>query len=563
MINLIDGVGFMTMLSSGARRLDSNRKIINDLNVFPIPDGDTGDNMYMTISAGCERASAEKSYNLSDVAKLASSGMLFGARGNSGVILSRIFAGLSKGLAGLEKADANAFVNALQCAVTEAYASVSTPVEGTILTVLKDSVTFCSKNRYTDFEKVQNDLVEEMRAALDRTPDLLAVLKEAGVVDSGGAGLLVIAEGFLDALKKGLQPVEDDFSSLSANGSGKVQKVNLDDFGPDSVLEFGYCTEFLLRLQRAKVGDPSAFDESQIREYLTANGESVVCFKDDSIVKVHVHTKTPGDILSHCQRWGEFLTVKVENMSLQHEATTIQDNFSSEKAEAPEKESFVRRKRYAVVTVAAGDGLVETFREAGADFVIEGGQTMNPSAQDFIAAFDEVNAETILVFPNNSNIVMTAQQAAGMYKKSRVVVLPCKTIGGGYVAIASLDTSCNDVDTIVASTCEVLDNVVSGSVSVAIRDTQQNGVSVTKGDYIGFERSRVLVAEKSKNEAAVSLTGKLNIQDHEVALFFRGADTSEEEANALAADLQSKFPRTEIIMNNGGQPVFDYILILC
>lgn len=561
MIDLIDGAGYLAMLKSGACRLDANRKVINDLNVFPIPDGDTGDNMYMTISAGCEKAAAESSANLSEVAGSVSSGMLFGARGNSGVILSRIFAGLSKGLAGLEKADANAFVNALQCAVTEAYASVSTPVEGTILTVLKDSVAFCSKNRYTDFEKVQNDLVEEMRASLDRTPDLLAVLKEAGVVDSGGAGLLVIAEGFLDALKKGLQPVEDDFSSLSANGSGKVQKVNLDDFGPDSVLEFGYCTEFLLRLQRAKVGDPSAFDESQIREYLTANGESVVCFKEGSIVKVHVHSKTPGDILSYCQRWGEFLTVKVENMSLQHEATTIQDNFSDEKG--LEKESFIKRKKYGVVTVASGDGLVETFKEAGADFVIKGGQTMNPSAQEFIAAFDEVNADTVFVFPNNSNIILTAQQAASIYSKSRVVVLPCKTIGGGYVAIASLDTSLNDVDGIVKATCEVLDNVVSGSVSIAIREAQQNGISIQKDDYIGFERSRVLVAEKSKNEAAVTLASKLNIQNHEVALFFRGADTSEDDANSLVSELQAKFPRTEIIMNNGGQPVFDYILILC
>jgi len=561
MIDLIDGAGYLAMLKSGACRLDANRKVINDLNVFPIPDGDTGDNMYMTISAGCEKAAAESSANLSEVAGSVSSGMLFGARGNSGVILSRIFAGLSKGLAGLEKADANAFVNALQCAVTEAYASVSTPVEGTILTVLKDSVAFCSKNRYTDFEKMQNDLVEEMRASLDRTPDLLAVLKEAGVVDSGGAGLLVIAEGFLDALKKGLQPVEDDFSSLSANGSGKVQKVNLDDFGPDSVLEFGYCTEFLLRLQRAKVGDPSAFDESQIREYLTANGESVVCFKDGSIVKVHVHSKTPGDILSHCQRWGEYLTVKVENMSLQHEATTIQDNFSDEKG--LEKESFIKRKKYGVVTVASGDGLVETFKEAGADFVIKGGQTMNPSAQEFIAAFDEVNADTIFVFPNNSNIILTAQQAASIYSKSRVVVLPCKTIGGGYVAIASLDTSLNDLDAIVKATCEMLDNVVSGSVSIAIRDAQQNGISIQKDDYIGFERSRVLVAEKSKNEAAVTLASKLNIQNHEVALFFRGADTSEDDANSLVCELQAKFPRTEIIMNNGGQPVFDYILILC
>jgi len=561
MINLIDGAGYLTMLSSGARRLDANRKVINDLNVFPIPDGDTGDNMFMTISAGCVKASAEKSFNLAEASKTASSGMLFGARGNSGVILSRIFAGISKGFAGLEQADANAFANALNFAVKEAYASVSTPVEGTILTVLKDSAALCSKNRYQDFESLLNDLVTEMKASLDRTPDLLPALKEAGVIDSGGAGLLVITEGMLDAIKKNLA-VSDEIALASTEAGGKVQKVNLDDFGPDSVLEFGYCTEFLLRLQRVKVGDPDAFDESPIRDYLTANGDSVVCFKDGSIVKVHVHTRTPGDILSHCQMWGEFLTVKVENMSLQHEATTIQDNFSENNA--PQEESFANiRKKYAIVTVASGDGLVQTFKEAGADVVIQGGQTMNPSASDFIAAFDQVNAETIFVFPNNSNIVMTAQQAAAIYSKSRVIVLPCKTIGGGYVGIASLDTSSNNVDEIVRNTCETLDNVVSGSVSIAIRDAVQNGVKIEKDDFIGFERSRVIVAEKSRNEAAISLASKLNIQNHEVALFFRGADASSDEAQALASELQKRFPRTEIIINDGGQPVFDYILILC
>jgi len=562
MIELLDGVGYLAMLSSGARRLDANRKIINDLNVFPIPDGDTGDNMFMTISAGCRKASEEKSQNLSIASKQASSGMLFGARGNSGVILSRIFAGMSKGLEGLEQADVKAFVNALTSAVSEAYASVSNPVEGTILTVLKDSVSYCSENHFSSYEELFSAITKEMDASLQRTPELLPVLKEAGVVDSGGAGLLVIFEGMADALKNGLSLSSEDGIISAEDNSGKVQKVNLDDFGPDSVLEFGYCTEFLLRLQRAKVGDIAAFDESQIRDYLTANGDSVVCFKDDSIVKVHVHTKTPGDILSHCQKWGEYLTVKVENMSLQHEATTIQDNFSNDKP--AQTESFAKlKKKYAVVTVVSGDGLEQIFREAGADYVIKGGQTMNPSANDFIQAFDEVNAETIFVFPNNSNIVMTAQQAAGIYTSSKVVVLPCKTIGGGYVAIASLDTSINDVDAITTSICETLDQVVSGSVSVAIRDAEQNGLSIKQGEYIGFERSRILVTGKSRNDAAVNLADKLDISDHEVALFFKGSDTPQEEADALVSDLQAKFPRTEIIMNNGGQPVFDYILILC
>lgn len=562
MTELIDGEGFVALLSGGAGRLNANRKIINDLNVFPIPDGDTGDNMFMTISAGLEKASAELSSNLSASAGTSSSGMLFGARGNSGVILSRIFAGLSKGLAGLEEAGPKAFAGALEAAVDEAYASVSVPVEGTILTVLKDSVSFCSQKDYSDFETLFDDLTSTMRVSLDRTPELLPVLKDAGVVDSGGAGLLVIAEGMRDALKNGLSLSGMDVPGARADAGGKVQKVNLDDFGPDSVLEFGYCTEFLLRLQRSKVGDPEAFDARQIRDWLTSAGESVVCFKDGSIVKAHVHTRTPGDILSHCQRWGEFLTVKVENMSLQHESATIQDNFSGEKAE--NTGSFAKiRKKFAVVTVASGEGLVRTFREAGADCVIQGGQTMNPSASDFIAAFDEVNAETVFVFPNNSNIVMTAQQAASIYTKSRIVVIPSKTIGGGYVAIASLDTSAGDVDAIVANACEMLDGVVSGSVSVAIRDAEQNGLKIRKDEFIGFERSRLMVTGKSRNAAASNLAEKLHMQDHEVALIFSGADTPAEEAEALASELGRRFPRTEIIMNDGGQPVFDYILILC
>ena len=305
------------MLCQGAARLEANRQTINDLNVFPIPDGDTGDNMHMTLCGG---TSAGPAGSLGETARTASQGMLLGARGNSGVILSRFFAGIAKGLDGLSDADLPTFIQALQEGVRSAYGAVSEPVEGTMLTVLREGVAAAEG---AGFEAAFQAMVREMKASLDRTPDLLPVLKEAGVVDSGGAGVLCIMEGMLDAL-------EGRFSEAAAPASATPRPAaDLDRFGPDSELTFGYCTEFLLRLQTAKVGDPEQFDVAQIRDWLNGAGESVVCFKDGSIVKVHVHTRTPGDILSHAQRWGEFLTVKIENMTLQHSGVTIRNQFTA------------------------------------------------------------------------------------------------------------------------------------------------------------------------------------------------------------------------------------------
>ena len=541
---------FARMIRAGASSLNRDRKVINDLNVFPIPDGDTGDNMYMTISSGCEAAAGmEASSRLDEIAAKISSGMLLGARGNSGVILSRIFAGISKGLEGLDEADLRKFTGAMASGVKEAYGAVSTPVEGTILTVLRESVENASSDT---FEGYFESLIKAMRVSLDGTPDKLPVLKEAGVVDSGGAGMLCIAEGMGDALKGIFTQNGDETDEQS-----KVQ-INLDDFGPDTPFEYGYCTEFLLRLRSDKV-DIDTFDESQIKDYLCANGDSVVCFRDGSVVKVHVHTKTPGDILSHVQMWGEFLTVKIENMTLQHSEVTIQNNFQAE----PEKESFVRKKRYGTVAVASGTGLVTAFKEAGVDEVIEGGQTMNPSARSFIEAFDRIGAETIFVFPNNSNIIMTAEQAASMYKDAEIIVLKSKDTGAGYVAAASMDTSSNDTEAIRAAAEENIASVTTGQVSVATRNTLKNGILVKEGDFIGFSAGEVLCDSPDRNAAALELAGKIGIGDHDVALIFSGSATTAEEAESLCSKLRAENPMTEIINNAGGQPVYDYIIVLC
>lgn len=541
------------MVRQGSVRLNASRKAINDLNVFPIPDGDTGDNMMMTISAGC---GAQADAPLCDVAAAVSQGMLLGARGNSGVILSRIFAGIAKGLSGLESADIAQFSEAMRSGVAESYRAVSTPVEGTILTVLRESVEAAAGS---DFEHYFETLVEEMRRSLDRTPDLLPVLKEACVVDSGGAGMLCIAEGMLDALKGIITYSGDGFHK-------EAPKVNLDDFGPDTKLEFGYCTEFLLRLQNDKTGGVDGFDESVIRNYLDSVGESVVCFRDGSIVKVHVHTMTPGDILSHVQRWGEFLTVKIENMTLQHSEVDIHDEFSAPKAaqEEPQAESFASiRKPCGIVAVVSGDGLEAAFHEAGVDVTVAGGQTMNPSAGSLVEAFSKVNAQTIFVLPNNSNIIMTALQAASLYEKSKVVVLPTKDPGTGYVVAASLDCSSHDVDAITGSAKEIIASVATGFISVATRDANMDGVEVRMGEKIAIGAGRIIASGNDRESLAVELARSLGAADHEAAIVFSGKEVSAQEAASLVERLQDEFPRTEFLLTEGRQPVYDYILTLC
>ena len=541
----LGGTLFLNMLEQGYARLNRNRLAVNELNVFPIPDGDTGDNMCLTLSAGYSKAAALEGASLGELADAVSSGMLMGARGNSGVILSRIFAGFAKGLSGKKQADTPGFARAMQSAVDEAYASVSNPVEGTILTVVREGTQAALPMAGESLENYVAALLHGMEKSLEATPDKLPVLKEAGVVDSGGAGLLHIFYGFQDALLGITDKVDVKVDAGHASG------IDLSAFDENTELEFGYCTEFLLRLQSSKV-DLGTFDEKEIEDYLLSAGDSLVFFREGSIIKVHVHSRTPGDILSHCQRWGEFLTIKIENMTLQHHNSAFAEH------QKPEK-----KKEFGSVTVASGEGMKKTFGELGADFVVEGGQTMNPSVADFISAFDNVAARNIFVFPNNSNIVMTARQAAEAYADAKVYVIPTKNTGAGYVALASMDTSSGNADEIQASLTQIAGSVVCGMVSSAIRDTVSGSIEVHKGDFIGFRDNDILSSADSPEAAAAALCEALEAGSHDVVLVFTGADCDPEKSEELSECLSARHPATEFIFNNGGQAVFNYIIVLC
>lgn len=543
----LNGTLFAQMVRAGAANLNRNRVTVNELNVFPIPDGDTGDNMFMTINSGAQTAGTDDT-PLHEMASRIAKGMLLGARGNSGVILSRIFAGISKGFSDVETADIRALASAFSDGITEAYSAVSVPVEGTILTVYKDAVNYANSrvSETSTLESYFDDLLPELRRSLDRTPSLLTVLEEAGVVDSGGAGFVYIAEG----MQKALAGIVIDADSPAAEAA---HQVDLSTFNEDSELDYGYCTEFLLQLLNSKV-NVASFDERDLVDWLNANGESVVAFREGSILKVHIHTMTPGEILNHVQKYGEFLTLKIENMMLQHNETTIRNNYSPKKVRP--------HKAYATVSVASGQGMKDMLLSLGTDEVVEGGQSMNPSAEAFVAAFEALNADTIFVFPNNGNVILTAQQAATLYDKADVRIIPTKTVGEGYVALSMFDTSSGDTDAIVAELTEVAESVVTGMVSVASRDTEKDGISVKRGDFLGFADDVIYATEETPEAALESLAEKLRAGTYDIAVLICGSDVSAENAQALYDGLSKTYRRTEFIMLDGGQPIYDYILIL-
>ena len=540
----LNGALYAQMISSGADHLSCYRKEVNDLNVFPIPDGDTGDNMLATVYSGADATEGQFDGALSDIADKGAHGMLLGARGNSGVILSRIFSGIKKGFADVREATLDDIARAMRLGVEEAYHAVPEPVEGTILTVFSDSVRFANARITADssLESYFGDLVDEMQRALERTPDQLPVLREAGVVDSGGAGLLYIFEGMRRVLNG--EAVE------KGEAHGAAPKADLNAFDENSELTFGYCTEFLLRLQRRK-GDPESFDLNAFIEYLNSVGNSVVAFREGSIVKVHVHTMRPGDILNRCQRYGEFLTLKVENMSLQHNETDL-PTFAAKVPKA--------RKKTGIVAVAAGEGLKELFRSLGADEVIDGGQSMNPSAADFLNAFERINADTVYVFPNNGNVLLTAEQARDLFPSSDVRVLHSHTVGEGYAAMSMMDTGA-EPDALVSDLEDVIQSVVTGFVSRASRNAEKDGVHVREGDFIGFIGDTIYINDCDANDTALQLAKDMHAENFGVLLLLSGHDANPQEAERLCEALTKAYPRTEVIRIDGGQPVHHYILV--
>ena len=540
----LDGILFARMINSGAANLKAHAKEINDLNVFPIPDGDTGDNMLMTMMGGVHHDTSNCE-PLCEMANRVSSGMLLSARGNSGVILSQFFEGIKNGFAGLQTADTKEIGEAFQQGVKQAYGSVMTPTEGTILTVVREATEYaCEQNTDTP-EAFLNAFIDEAKRSLARTPELLPVLKKAGVVDSGAAGLIYIVDGMMRAV------IGEDIADFS-EVSEQTQELDLDAFNEDSVLEFGYCTELLVRLQNAKT-DISSFDVKVITDYLQTIGDSIVTVRNGSIVKLHVHTMTPQKVLDFCQRYGEFLKVKIENMSLQHNNTVTE-----EKENTPPKE----HKKYGVVAVACGEGLKQTFIDRGADVIVDGGQSMNPSAEDFITAFDEVNADVIFVFPNNGNIVLTAQQAAHLYEKSDVRVIESTTIGAGYASLAMLDTNSGDNDAIVEDLRMAMEGVVTAEISHCIRDAKMGDTEVHTGDYIGFVGKELLAANPNRLVTVCETIDALKFSQYDFCILICGKDATDEEARRIEAYVNARYKGKELYIINGGQDVYDYIMIV-
>lgn len=567
-ISEIDGALLARMVREGTARLRTHAQEVNDLNVFPIPDGDTGSNMLQTASGGADSIASTESGSIGKLSRRISDGMLLSARGNSGVILSQIFEGMARALDGAETADAELIIRAMQSGTRTAYDAVMQPTEGTMLTVMRCATDYVAGKAPSLPVELLRDFISEAKRTLERTPDMLPVLKRAGVVDSGGAGLIYIAEGMLDALLSDSSS-EENVDTSWQDAAPSAAEPDLDSFDENSKLEYGYCTELLLRLQRSKT-DPETLRVESITEWLSGIGDSVVAFKTGSIVKLHIHTKTPDRVLAFCQRYGEFLKVKIENMSLQHnssmlgigENTDYNDNDaeSAPSADAVDTKTTeaAPKKQFGIVVVASGEGVKQLFSERGADIVIDGGQSMNPSARDFIDAFRKVSAQTVFVLPNNGNIILAAKQAAELYTDADVRVIECTTVGEGYAAISMFSDESGDADTIESELRDALGGVVTAGISRSIRDSGE----VKAGEYIGFVGKDIIADSDSRLDAARKTADKLGLGGYDVCIILRSADASAEEASELESYINSHYPNTEVYLLYGGQPIYDYIIIL-
>ena len=548
---ILDGKTLRRMLIGAAETIRSNSDHINELNVFPVPDGDTGTNMMRTVEGGiAEITELNDEATVSDVSYKFAHGSLLGARGNSGVILSQIFAGIEEGLVKCEYATVIDFVNAYRNGVKKAYGSVMNPTEGTILTVFREATEFAAAKMDNDstIEDFLSIHIEEAKRSLARTKDILPVLKEADVVDSGGAGYVCIASGMYAALTG-----EKEFAAYEfENGAVSNAPVNFDAFTRDSVLEFGYCTEFFLRLQSAKT-NPDNFDIKIITDYLESiGGNSIVSYKTDDIVKVHVHTNDPGLVLNKMREYGEFLTVKIENMSLQH-------NEGEMVAQEPKKE----RTAVAVLTVATGEGMCELFKSMGANGIISGGQTNNPSADEFLKAFDDVNADDILVLPNNKNIFLTAKQSAELYDKSRVHIIPTASLMEGFAALSIITPELDDIETVIEEAKEAAKNVIGAEVTYAVRDAVVGGVEVKKGEYMAISAHEIKATAKTAEDALITMLSAMDdIDDHEIITLFVGQDVSDDDRAGVTEKIENAYPDHELIVYEGGQEIYNYLVAI-
>lgn len=541
----LNGLILKKMMIAGANRLNENKHIVDALNVFPVPDGDTGTNMSLTALAAAKEAEKMNSLSISEVAKAISSGALRGARGNSGVITSQILRGFAKGLQGLEEANTKELAQALQQAVKTAYKAVMKPKEGTILTVAKACAESALKAAETtdDIDVFLQKIIEDGNAMLLQTTEMLAVLKQAGVVDAGGKGLLYLLEGALQSRNSiDVIKIEEDVQTPQENFAALASVEN-------TSITFGYCTEFFILVKNAEEKIVQ-----NLKTYLATIGDSIVCVSDDDLIKVHVHTDHPGLALEKALILGELSGLKIDNMRQQH--TNRIDFTNSQKQQTEQK--IEEMKEVGFVAISSGDGLAEIFQNLGADKVIQGGQTMNPSTEDILNAIEKVNAKTVFVLPNNKNIILAGEQAAKLTEDKKVVVIPSKTIPQGITAMLNITEK--EPEQIKQDMIESMKNVVSANVTYAVRETVFDGKNIKQGDIIGMQEDTISVISENPEKGAQELLDKIVTEDAEMISIYYGADVTQKQAETVKIYAENNFPDCDVELQKGGQPLYYYII---
>ncbi len=538
------------MVKLGAHHLYENADYVDSLNVFPVPDGDTGTNMNLSMTSGAKEIDAHTVSHIGETSKALSKGLLMGARGNSGVILSQLFRGFGKAIEEDATIDGKQFAHALEYGVQTAYKAVMKPVEGTILTVAKDAANAgVEVSAVTDdFIEVMEAILEEAKASLKRTPDLLPVLKEVGVVDSGGQGLVYVYEGFLANLKGEALPERTDDQSMSELVNAEHHR-SVQGFMNTEDIEFGYCTEFMVKFEEDKLED-RPYDETKFREALSTFGDSLLVISDEEVAKVHIHSEEPGDVLSYSKKYGSLINIKIENMRQQH-LDIVGEN--------PKQQAKTKVKHpYAIVTVAMGSGIADLLRSIGASAVIEGGQTMNPSTEDIVKAIEDVGAERVLILPNNKNIIMAAEQAAELIGIESAVV-PTRTVPEGLSAILAFNPEA-DVATNATAMADAASYVKTAQVTHAVRDTSIDGVNIKKDEFMGIADGKIVTTNASLPELTTSLLDKVIDEDSEIITILYGEDVSGAEAKKIGEYIEKHFEHVEVELYSGEQPLYPYII---
>lgn len=546
----IDAEVLKKLFLAGAANLEAKKEWINDLNVFPVPDGDTGTNMTLTIMSAAKEVNSLAAPTMQTLSKAISGGSLRGARGNSGVILSQLLRGFTKVVRDYDELDSIIISTAFQKAVETAYKAVMKPKEGTILTVARgmaDKILDLS-TEIDDLEELLDKVIKYGDEVLEHTPDLLPVLKQAGVVDSGGQGLMQIMKGAYDALMGKEIDYEAVASQGGPSGSSEVSAQGLEE----KEIKFGYCTEFIVMLEKPY----DAAKEAEFKAYLESIGDSIVLVSDGEIVKVHVHTNHPGLAFEKGLTFGSLTRMKVDNMREEHQERVIANAEKAAKEQAKKDEP---KKKYGFISVSAGEGLSEIFKSLGVDYIIEGGQTMNPSTEDMLNAIDKVNAENVFIFPNNSNIILAANQAQSIVEDKNIIVIPTKTIPQGISALIAYSEEASPEENAEAMTEEIA-NIKSGSVTYAVRDTEIDDKTIKQGDIMGIGDKTILSVGQNIQDVTRDMIEQLAGDDAELISIYYGSDVTEEDANALAKAVEAVYPDVDVEVNYGGQPIYYYIL---